>query len=371
MKQRILLSLLFLLSLFTAGCWDQKIIEKKSFIRELGLESLTGREIFLTFVAPQINGQAGKHDESRERAFTTEANLIREGIKRGDLFAGGDIETGEIQHLLFSEELAHRGIHKLLEAFERDPAQPLQASLLIVEGSPSQLLKEMVRNKTFSSFYLEKILKRANQSYISQISTGDFQVAYFTPGIDPILPLIKQVQEEVSLSGTALFAQDRMVGKLDLGQTAFLLAMMNKLEHTEMFFKSPHWTEKGENLKKGIAVFITKARRKLALQIKNKRPELKIALRFKGNLLEYHWDRLDSKKSQTEIEKRLASEIRESCRSMIRYTQQVGSDPIGFGNLIRAKYNSDWKKLNWTEAYRNAEIKIDVRLELEHYGLIN
>ncbi|HEX2953759.1 MAG TPA: hypothetical protein VHR47_07220, partial [Bacillota bacterium] len=80
MKQKVRLLALLLLPLAITGCWDQKIIEKKAFITELGLEPTHGSELLLTIVAPQLNHQGDRNNE----LLTTQARLIGEGLKNAN-----------------------------------------------------------------------------------------------------------------------------------------------------------------------------------------------------------------------------------------------------------------------------------------------
>jgi Ger(x)C family germination protein len=370
MKQHIIFCCLLLLSITLPGCWDQKIIDKMSFVTELGLESTPNHELLFTFVAPHLYRQNG----NRDVLYSVRENSVQSGIWKGSLFANGNLEAGLLQHLLVAEELAGQGVHRLLEGFEREPLKPMQTRLIVVEGSPNALLKEIVTSKVQprADLYLEQVLKRAaTQSFLSETSLGEYEVACASPGSDPLLPMVKPVPSGIVVTGTALFAKDKMVGKLDPEQTVLLLAMMNRLRRTKLFLKSVHWVEKGEVSKKGIALAITKARRKLSLKMNDQQLELKLNLRLKVNLLEYRWDRLDDKKEQTKLEQRLADELRTACLRVLRYTQQVGSDPLGCGAKVRVKYNAKWPKLNWRPAYRDARLNVAVSVEIGHYGLIN
>lgn len=364
MKPKFVQLLIILLTLIMTGCWDQKIIEKNAFVVTLGLESVSEHELLFTVVTCQFDNRGGL----RVKLITSRGNLIREGIRFGNLLLGGGMEHGKIEHVLFSQELAEQGIHPLLETFVRSRLLPLQSSLVVVEGSPNELLSK--RDNLQSIFYLEQTVNRNDdQSYLFKTTIGDFEIGYFAPGIDPLLPIIKKTEEGIVVAGAALFKNDHMIGKLNPQQTVLLLAMMNRLHPTELFFK-PQGIGKEEDLKKGVAVSISKASSKLGLKIRSHYPpELKISLHFIGRLQEYRWDHMDDKKKQNEMEQKLAKEIKESCLKLIRYTQQIGSDPIGFGDQVRAKYNSYWKLINWLQMYRDAKISVEVKFDLVHYGL--
>ena len=53
---------------------------------------------------------------------------------------------------------------------------------------------------------------------------------------------------------------------------------------------------------------------------------------------------------------------------MIKYLQSVNSDPVGVGNMIRAKYNSYWNKTKWEDVYKKAKIQIQTHVTYEYNG---
>ncbi len=58
-------------------------------------------------------------------------------------------------------------------------------------------------------------------------------------------------------------------------------------------------------------------------------------------------------------------------KPIIKYTQEVGSDPIGIGDIVRAKHNNYWNSISWSDAYKKALINVDVNLDIKTYGTID
>lgn len=360
--------LCFLLT--TTGCWDQKPVEEMGLVAQLGIESTADNKLLFTHTVP-LHDRAAK---DRDELFSVKANLIQESRQLGSFFASGGIEYGKVQQIFFSTELAEKGIQNLLEVFERDPEKPLHPFLVVVEGSPAELLENIVNqpDKPHAFLYLNSLLRNnIGMSYIPGVRITDFDIAYITPGIDPIVPLIKLEPEGIKITGTVLFSEDKMAGRIDLQQTALLLGMMGKLRRTELIFKSAKLSGKEENSKTGVAVSVIKSRRKIKIKMKDNQPVIQISLRLWANLSEYRWDHIDDEEIQTEMERELSRELKKACVKVIEDTQKAGSDPIGIGELIRAKHNSYWKKINWIETYRDLKIKIDVKLDLNQHGMIH
>lgn len=87
-------------------------------------------------------------------------------------------------------------------------------------------------------------------------------------------------------------------------------------------------------------------------------------------LVEYRRDELDDPQIQKKIESQLSTQIKKSCLEIIEYTQTIGSDPIGIGDLVRAKYPAYWQSVNWSDAYRDAKVNLRVKLDILQFGAI-
>src|SRR5690554_144204 len=372
MKWKLFLFLMLSLWFF-AGCWDQKIIEQTGAVLQLGVELSPENRLLVTSIYPAFDSRIPNRDE----IITTEADLLREAREKTRMVAAKKVEGGKIQQIFFSKAIAAQGIQNLLEVFERDPLNPPLAEIVIVDGSPKELLE---RAQTFAAkpravLYLDQLqANNANLSYIPETRMYDFIIRYLAPGLDPVTPLFKLEPDGIKVLGSALFADDKMVGELNTQQTGFLLTMMGQAPQTEFGFISSGGQResqpKREGVKKGIFLTITSSRRRIRPAMKNQRPLIDISLNFQGTLDEYHRDMLDEARVQKDLENQLAEEIKEICQNIFAYMQEIGSDPLGIGDLVRAKHYADWKKMDWRESYRNAEVNITVKLDILQYGTI-
>lgn len=367
MSRKLILSVI-ISGFLLAGCWDQKLIEQTGFELQLGIESGAGQQLLSTSNYPAIDSKLKNQDE----VITVEGNLLREIRERRNMTAAKVIDGGKLQQILFSAEIAAKGILDILEILERDPLNPPLSYVVIVDGSPKELLEkaETFKNKPRSALYINQLLvKNINSSYLPDTKLYDFFIRYYAPGLDPITPLIKLETNGIKALGSALFTGDKMVGRIDTQQTVFLLAMMGQLTRTELFFK-PIEPEKSSSLKKGLSLTHIRSHSKIRVKLEDRRPVIDISLIFKGSLVEYHRDELDDPQVQKKIEGQLSTQMKKSCLEIIKYTQAIGSDPIGIGDLVRAKYPAYWQSINWSDAYRDAKVNLKVKLDILQFGAI-
>lgn len=161
-----------------------------------------------------------------------------------------------------------------------------------------------------------------------------------------------------------------MVGKLDNQETVMLLGLMGQAKNTDFVFPDAHFPSDNPS-KYGIAILLKKPKRKIEINFDEKStPIINITLKYKCALDEYRWNKTDDPKEQQKIEKKLAGHLEALCNNTIKDVQNSGSDPIGIGNLIRAKYNEYWNSIKWEEIYPTAKINVKVQVDIEREGII-
>jgi len=63
--------------------------------------------------------------------------------------------------------------------------------------------------------------------------------------------------------------------------------------------------------------------------------------------------------------------IRRDFIKLIKYLQEIGSDPVGFGEIIRAKHSEYFKSVSWKTVYPTVKFDIDVKTSFEFHSALN
>ncbi|MTK10655.1 MAG: Ger(x)C family spore germination protein [Clostridiaceae bacterium] len=372
-KKIVVILMVVIFSSTLIGCWDQKIYEKVGFILVIGIESSKEKhkKLLVTFTNPAI----GLEKKNQVELTSQEANLLSQAIEISKTKTSRPLEAGKIQQILISKELAEKGeIHNLVSIFSNDPLNPTLAFLTIVDGSPYELCEKSLEftDKPRLGMYLNQLFEAAARDLkMPETRIYNFDTEYYVEGLDSIVPMIKLESTTVKIIGSALFSRDKMVGNIDVKQTTLMLIMMNKMKNaTEYIFRVPNIEDAHSSIRDGIAASIEKAKRKINVTIDKGKPIVNIQLKLEGVIDEYKWDNLDKEKKYREIESEMAEELKNECLNVIKYTQAVGSDPLGIGDIVRTKYGDYWGKVDWMEAYKIAQINIDVKFEISKHGLI-
>ncbi|MEY8001291.1 Ger(x)C family spore germination protein [Clostridium sp. Mt-5] len=354
-----------------SGCWDQHPFERIGFITLLGIEEskdISGMKI--TTISPVTDPET----KSRSEILTTTSSLIRSSREELRRKSSKSMEAGKTQVVLYSKEIAEKEkIYKINEILERDPTDSIIAWLIVVDGSTEGFLREIEKlsDKQRPSIYLTQLLERNTQSgYTPETRVNKFDTISFREGVDNIAPLVKMEKDGVVIEGTALFSKDKMVGSLTPKNTSLLMTMMGSLKHTEYQFNSLYLSENDLRSKHGISIGFNKCKRKIKVKIIDNRPVVDISLKLSASIDEYETDNLDESGNLENLNLKMQEELNKDCRNVINYLQEINSDPIGIGNIVRAKYNSYWKKNDWSRVYRDSVINVDVQLETTQYGVL-
>lgn len=367
-----LLLIFFIPIIVLSGCWDQRIYEEIGFILQVGIENSSDGGLLLSYTTPVADPKKTEQVEF----ISGNAGTLREFRTKSRNVSSKALEGGKVQQIVISEALAEKGIINLLEIFERDSSNPAIAYVVISEDSPKFLFDftQKLEDKPRPSFYLDQLIEtNSKMGNCPDTSIFKFSTYSFAEGIDAITPLVKIENEEtkgIHIMGCALFNYDKMVGKLNQKQTSLLLAMKGKLGYTTYTFTSLDCPENDKSGKIGANMFLYKPKRKIKVHIEDNIPIVDISLKFNGIYEEHQWDHVDKKTVQIKYEELMSKEIKNECLKLLKYTQEVGSDPIGIGDIIRAKYNKYWLNNSWKDFYSKAVFNVDADVNIVRYGVI-
>ena len=364
--------LLIAIPFIFCGCWDEVLVEKTGFITTLGIESAPQGNLKLTYAIPIVDPDI---KTSRAEVLEIEANLARIARDNLNRRSGKDILAGKIQQVLYSKEFAGEGrISETNTIFERDPSNPILAWVVIVDGSPSSLIhqsEENIKDKPKTSTYLDNLLERAvSTANINETRVFNYDLISMAPGIDNTVPMIKITDKSVEVKGSALFSNEKMVGTINAQDGGLLTAMMKTLKNKKYTYNAsiPSSAKETYSEKQSSAIQLSQNSKEINISIKNNKPIVDIYLDLSGYADEYKWNHLNDEKEVKKLNEHVQEQLRQDCQKLIAYMQSIQSDPIGIGDMVRVKYNSYFKKVDWHTAYKKAKIDVHIKFKLVEYG---
>jgi len=364
--------LLLIIPFILCGCWDEVLVEKTGFITILGIESAPQGNLKFTYGIPVVDPD---NKTSRAEVLETESSLARIARNNLDRRSGKNILAGKIQMILYSKEFAGKGyIYDSNSIFERDPSNAILAWVVVVDGSPGDLIhqaEENLNDKPLTSTYVDNLLERTvSTANINETRVFNYDLISMAPGIDNTAPMIKIADKSIEVTGSALFSGEKMVGNINAQDGGLLTAMMKTLKNKKYTYNAsiPASVKETYGEKQSSAIQLSQNSKKINISIKNNKPVVDIYLDLYGYADEYKWDNLNDEKEVKKLNDHVQEQLRQDCQKLIDYMQSIESDPIGIGDMVRAKHNSYFKKVDWHTAYKQAKINVHVKFKLVEYG---
>ncbi|MEH7514218.1 Ger(x)C family spore germination protein [Gottfriedia acidiceleris] len=270
--------------------------------------------------------------------------------------------SGQLRLVLYSLDLAKKGIYPIVDTFDRDPAVGSLLQMAVVEGETFDLLSLKEYEQENVSLYIHDLL--LHNSEVGPMPYSDFSTFmydYFEEGQDPFLPMLKMDKGAIKLSGVALFKDDKFVAKVPWKYVFAFKTLM------ESYHQGMHQFDfDGEHL----AIDNINSKTKYKVKIIKGKPEFNIELNMNARILEYTGPKpISLPKHIKEITKKLEKQIEKEQMELISILQKNNVDPIGFGSKLEAHdRNFDSKK--WEEQYPHAKVKVKANLDIIHTGIV-
>lgn len=360
---RFLLICLFLL--LVTGCVEQRIIDDIALLNAVAYDVSEENEdeLKLTGTYPFIN-KDGKYDQEVITVTGKSSKSAREKLKRSSNLK---LESGQLRVAVYSSELAGKGLNKLLDTFPRDPNIGSRVHLAVIKGKAGDAISIPIKHEGQNATFLEQFITKLNEES-AQIDYNIFQYFrdFYDDGVDPILPVFKIKNEKIKYDGMALFKGDKLIHMLNPKDTKILLFLKDDVKSNDLDLEI-----KLEDKKETIMLSYVKSKHHVeVMKASEGQKKAIIHLSMSGDVFEYTGEAdLSDPKIQDKAKKLISEQLDKSGNKLIKRIQELGVDSLGMGAYTRNKMDyKDWKKLNWSEAYKEMEVEVKTEVEFNNIG---
>ncbi|CAM3874421.1 Ger(x)C family spore germination protein [Cohnella lubricantis] len=360
--------------LLLSGCRDERIIEKIGFIRTIAYdttkdegENSESGNLRVTVSIPKTN-QKDTIQYSTVAKTGKQARLIfdRQNDRR--------LVSGQLRQVLFTTDIARRGVWSEVNSLLRDPGVGMRIHLLIVESDPERLLAAKFTQDNTAGDYIDHLVRTETRTTdIPDTNMHIFARDYYDDGIEPVMSILQQTPNSIRVGGIGLFRGDRYVGKIEAADKVYFGVLRGKVQTGEVFIDFP---DDGYSSQYASLHYFT-SRRKIRIERAGPMEDgqglrVRIQIKLRGSLLEYRGGlQLEHPKEQKKLEGEIAGYFRQKCEETIRRMQELHSDAIGIGQRVRDTMSyRDWRNLDWDEAFSKARIEVQVNADIRSYGSI-
>ena len=380
MKTKIILFMLVIIMMLSTGCWDQIELSNVITVYGMAVDKIEDGKIRVTLLVPipktnVSTTDTGKHSSNTATIVSESGEGIMDAYRKIEMKLSREVFFSQLECVIIGEGLAETGVSEVLDFISRDREPPEKAYILFTKGEAAGILKitsPLEKNPA------EEIRKLENLNVGIKMPLKNFLCALTETGINPIAPLVRKMPIEkgnsgttiqtISISGAAVFNDDKLIGWLDDRESRGVLWLQNKIKTGVITATIPK--EKGGGK---IAGKILKSKTKIYPIINDDKIEMKVEIHTDASIYE-NTSKLDLSKSDLihYIEGVYEENIRQIIQLSLDKTQkQLKTDVYGFGSIVYGKYPKLWEnkyKKDWNEKFSKLKVNIVCNVRILETG---
>ncbi|MGP0690229.1 Ger(x)C family spore germination protein [Priestia aryabhattai] len=370
--------LFFSASFLLTGCWDRREVNDTALVLGAAIDKGKGKQIKLTVqvlipqaASSQQQGGGGAGPSSQVLMRSAVGENMADAMSKLQVELPRKIFWGHCKTYIIGEKLARKGgLHEQIDFLLRHPEPREHAYLFVSKGKAADILEFKPTLELYAGEGLRKLSKMhifvsTTIKDFEQMVTGDAGGALL-PVIN-MVPFIHGNKEETvpSITGTAIFKRDKMVGQIDFKVTRGLLWLRNEVEATAVTIKP----KKGES----ISLDPIRETTKLIPTIKNGKWKILAKITSEGTIVQ-NGSNLDVMSPQItkRIEKDVEKDIKERINQSLKQVKKgMNVDAFGFADAFHRKYPKEWAKVkdHWDTVLPDVDVKVDIKTRVRRPGL--
>ncbi|MGG0175616.1 GerAB/ArcD/ProY family transporter [Gottfriedia acidiceleris] len=356
-------ALLLFLILLLSGCTlfpTSYIVNKIDMSQGLGYDLTEKKDIKGTIVYPIFKKDKASSTEVRT-AIGKSSKEIRSILNNE---TQNPLVSGQVRVALYGKKLAKIGINDFVDTLHRDPSIGSLIQLGIVDGDANQLFKSKKYKKENVSIHVNNMLVQNMEfGQLPRTDLHTFLFQLFQIGQDPYLPLIKNENDNIGITGIAFFKNDQYVTSISLKDLFIFKALVESSKNTLHQFI----LENGDK----VVIETLGSNVKYKVKIVHGRPEFIIHLKMRPSLKEFAPSKkqrvaVDKKKIQKQIEQILEKDA----LNIVTQFKNHQVDPLGLGAKYREHYPG-FNEKKWEMYYPHVKVFVKADVEIRQTGTID
>jgi len=401
MRQKIVVLIVYLviLNLLLNGCYNAQELDKLGISLVMGFDIVDGKILITAEVVdPSYSSNAINTEQgSTVKYVQGVGNTLFEALADITLKFDRSIYSAHNKVLIFGDEIAKNGLIMYIDQLFRDTEQRESAYMLIAKGGKAYEvmgvnngLEQLPANYILQLIQNVKYNPKAVDTNIIQ-----YMNHYYHEGHHPVVGVIEKKKKmvidktsgdnssgseyELSVLGSAIFKEDKLIGYLLGNDTKAINYLMNNIKGGIITFPIQP-TSEGEGQSARIpqnisSINVIKGKTKNDVIFEKDKLVLKTKINIRASLGEVIGDvNISTEEDLRRIEQACEKVVEENIKSTVKQIQkEFGVDIFGFGIVFHHKYPKQWKEIekNWDEIFSDADYQIEVNVKIIRTGLIN
>lgn len=334
------ISLVMMISLLS-WCWDYAPLDTKFIVSAIGIDVHAEDPEMLNITA------FGALHEVVNDAITGEGKTIYEGLRNIQKQTDEVVSLSHLIVIIFSEDIAKKGIIPFLDTFHRDPLLRNDTFVAISVTKASDMLnsdnyKQTLKGEIFSQVILSSTTMHKPAIFriphIYFTLSGD-NLSFSLPYLD-----LDVRKKNIDYKGLMIFKDGKAVTDLDTMEKIGFLAVEGSLQESHYRITK---VQIGDIDQAFFRVFMKK--RKLEVSPEQDQLKFKLSYRFTADILEITPWRISGIDEQIkqQLETRLAEELKKDIKEILSKLQQQQVDPFLFSEHARVRWPEEYDPKKW------------------------
>lgn len=370
----MMISMVMINSLFMAGCWNYREIDKLSIVAGVAVDKGPEGQYVMTAEIIQISG--GKDSKTSSKIVTMEGKTVFDAVRDGISVAGKRLYWSHAKVLILSKEIAGEGITKVVDWYIRDAESREDVYILISEAeSAKEILEGQETTDSIKAMTLSEIME--NQRSLSKAPIIDilqYENENQTKGLSTVIPVVRLKQADgktvPEIMGTAIIKNDKLVGYLNGEETRDLIFIRDKVEGGVLVEDIP-----GDSNKTPVSLEIFKNKTKAKPLVSGKNIQINLDIETTVAIDEIGGaENFIDDKGRRRLEQIADDKLKTEIEALIRKVQtEYGTDIFGFGIQLHENKSKTWHDIenNWEEIFRNIKVNVSTQVHIKNSAILS
>jgi spore germination protein KC len=349
-----------LLVLLLTGCWDKLSLKDLNLVNIAALDfDEESGDFVVNYVITKLKSPGQGSGKPMSDLAEIRGPSLVEAVGQGEYTDQGPFLSISTGAYLFSKSFASGDPINELAFLLQAPYTAINTPIFVFDGNISNLLKTSEGSEEdFADNLYTFITNLENNVIAPNVSMMDFILSKEDPLEDFALPLLKQTESEINLSGAILFRQGKNTGgEIGIEQVRMLM-LMNGVHKGRQYYTG-NFQDNGEEKHIDYGFSVKKGDSKIIVQPESSGlPKVKIRVQLKinafklGKLIDNFTPDYINRK-----EKELSNHLEEEAAKTIAILQKANCDVLGIGKQLKAFHPKIWKSLDWRKDYPGLSIE--------------
>ncbi len=357
--------------LLLCGCGNYEEIEDAIMVSGLAVDK--GETDAYKVTVEAVDLSTGEGEPPGAQLISSEGPTVYSALENINSATSKKLFFSQARVIAISEQVAREGLINIIDVIVRDNELRITNDVVVAKDcSAADLFKLTDSGNPIRAYEIADLLENEGKTISAVPGVQVFELINImgSSGVAAVLPAFSYTEslekKSLSVSGTAVFEEDRLIDFLDLGRSKIMTIIQGEAQ--QGIVSEPIRTDTREYM----TVKIFDCKTNVEHVVKNGKITMLIDIDMEVGINELTArENILDKKGREEVMKKLENSLKENIDGFVKYLQQgSGADVLGFGERIYKQDPDFWEKIRKTDYFRNLETKTRVKVKLLGTGFI-